>query len=68
MILLSKTKLIIAANNEFFSKESAFLEGTNLEIYNDAKKEWKLYSISKNVWSLSQAPESARNHAQALDF
>lgn len=49
MILLSKTKLIITANNEIFSKESAFFEGTDIEIYNDEKKEWILQNIVKNV-------------------
>ena len=49
MILLSKTKLIITVNNQDFSQESAFFEGTGLEIYNDAKKEWILYSIPKNI-------------------
>jgi hypothetical protein len=45
MILLSKTKLIIGSNSSTFSYESAFLEGTDIELYED--EAWKLYKLSK---------------------
>jgi len=45
MILLSKTKLIIGSNSSTFSYESAFIEGTDIELYED--ETWKLYKISE---------------------
>jgi hypothetical protein len=44
MILLSKTSLIIGTSSSTFSYESAFFEGTNIELYEE--NEWKLYSLS----------------------
>ena len=42
-ILLSKTKLIISLDNSSFSFESAFLEGSNIELY--INKKWILYKL-----------------------
>lgn len=44
MLLLSKTSLIIGSNSSTFSYESAFFQGTNIEIYERDK--WVLYPIS----------------------
>jgi hypothetical protein len=44
MILLSKTNLIIGSNSSTFSYESAFIEGTDIELYED--NAWKLYKLS----------------------
>ena len=44
MILLSKTSLIIGSPYSVFSYESAFLQGTNIELYENEK--WTLYNIS----------------------
>ena len=44
MILLSKTSLIIGTSSSTFSYESAFFEGTNIELYEENK--WKLYPLS----------------------
>lgn len=45
MILLSKTNLIIGSNSSTFSYESAFIEGTDIELYEEGA--WKLYKLSK---------------------
>ena len=45
MYLLSKTKLIIGSTASTFSYESAFFEGTDIELYENDN--WKLYEISK---------------------
>jgi len=44
MILLSKTSLIIGSPFSVFSYESAFLQGTDIELYENEK--WTLYNIS----------------------
>ena len=43
MFLLSKTNLIIGSNSSTFSYESAFIEGTDIELYEN--NEWKLYKL-----------------------
>jgi hypothetical protein len=45
MILLSKTKLIIGTSSSAFSYESAFIKGTDIELFEN--NEWKLYELSK---------------------
>jgi hypothetical protein len=46
MCLLSKTKLIIGSNSSTFSYEASFLQGTDIELYED--NEWKLYKINNS--------------------
>jgi hypothetical protein len=45
MYLLSNCKLIIGTNSSTFSYESAFIKGTNIELYVD--NEWKMYNFEK---------------------
>lgn len=45
MFLLSKSKLIIGSTSSTFSYESAFFEGTDIELYEN--NEWVLYELSK---------------------
>jgi hypothetical protein len=45
MYLLSNCKRIIGSNSSTFSYESAFLKGTNIELY--INNEWKLYELEK---------------------
>jgi hypothetical protein len=46
MYLLSNCKYIIGTNSSTFSYESAFLRGTDIELYES--NEWKLYEIEKH--------------------
>ena len=43
LILLSKTKLIISLDTSLFAFESAFFEGTSIELYRNNK--WMLYKL-----------------------
>ena len=45
MYLLSKSKLIIGSTSSTFSYESAFFEGTDIELYEN--NDWVLYELSK---------------------
>ena len=45
MLLLSKTCLIIGSTSSSFSYESAFFQGTDIELFDN--KKWILYNISK---------------------
>lgn len=45
MILLSKCKRIIGSSSSTFSYESAYIEGTDIELYENNM--WKLYELSK---------------------
>jgi len=45
MCLLSKTKLIIGSNSSTFSYEASFLQGTDIELYEN--NTWKLYKINR---------------------
>ena len=45
MYLLSKSKLIIGSTSSTFSYESAFFQGTDIELYENNK--WVLYELSK---------------------
>ena len=45
MMLLSKCNRIIGSNSSTFSYESAFLQGTDIELYENG--EWKLYELKK---------------------
>jgi hypothetical protein len=47
MMLLSCTKRIIGSTSSTFSYESAFIRGTDIELYED--KKWVLYEISKYI-------------------
>lgn len=45
MMLLSKSRRIIGSNSSTFSYESAFFQGTDIELYENG--EWKLYELQK---------------------
>jgi len=47
MMLLSCTKRIIGSTSSTFSYESAFIRGTDIELYED--KRWVLYELSKYI-------------------